>query len=669
MHSVEELGTNVPAFLAKLWKIVEDPETNDLICWNPGGSSFYIRNQARFARELLPLYYKHNNMASFVRQLNMYGFHKVVSIDGGGLKVDKDEMEFAHQYFIMGHPYLLEHIKRKIPTSKVEEGRTNGKPEMMSKVLADVKSMKGRQDSLDSQLSAMKRENEVLWREVAILRQKHLKQQQIVNKLIQFLVTMVQSSRNGGIGIKRHYPLMLNDTSHRPAKSPKVGPEISDLNSGPNTRSPTGPVIHELDTAELLEDCGANAEPTATEVYLPSDFCSVVIDNEQNEADNANTSEIVPDSPSTANNPNPEVLLDLAEECPLSPSMLLTASPLDVNPAIITPRLSKGKNRSRLSSFEGKKRRSKRGNASSKIIAETSTRNTAPKATSITPEEESLANGVNLLDVLPTLVNDKNVSLLEKNTEDIEADAQNVLLTPDPLAVATNEAISAISSVAAASKKELSKSATSQDSRNISLPTMNDILSLSPDPKGRFGSPVLIDSNLADSDANSNKSLSTNDLLVFKQEPSTSNDKRTSPSNMVLACTGNSDDSIFKRDELDCHVDTVQSELDSLRELLKGEGYSLDANTLLGLFSDDPLASAFDDLPGDREKGNSAGSELATYSSNLLDMVDMFENPEADQWSSPSTPESSNIMDVSLSELNTPQMSVVSPGSVSKKLK
>jgi heat shock transcription factor 1 len=34
MHSIEELGTNVPAFLAKLWKIVEDPETNDLICWS-----------------------------------------------------------------------------------------------------------------------------------------------------------------------------------------------------------------------------------------------------------------------------------------------------------------------------------------------------------------------------------------------------------------------------------------------------------------------------------------------------------------------------------------------------------------------------------------------------------------------------------------------------------
>ncbi|EFN62506.1 Heat shock factor protein [Camponotus floridanus] len=53
-------------------------------------------------------------MASFVRQLNMYGFHKKVSVELGGLKCDKDEMEFAHQFFHKAHPYLLEHIKRKV---------------------------------------------------------------------------------------------------------------------------------------------------------------------------------------------------------------------------------------------------------------------------------------------------------------------------------------------------------------------------------------------------------------------------------------------------------------------------------------------------------------------------------------------------------------------------
>lgn len=213
MHSLTEVGTNVPAFLAKLWKLVEDPETNDLICWNDDGTSFVIHNQAQFCRELLPLYYKHNNMASFVRQLNMYGFHKKVSVDAGGLKLDKDEMEFAHPCFMRGHAYLLDNIKRKIAES------TRGvikSPEVMNRVLGDVKQMKGRQESLDTKLSAMKRENEALWRELAVLRQKHHKQQQIVNKLIQFLLTVVQSPGNR-LGIKRRYnQLMLHDKAHHP---------------------------------------------------------------------------------------------------------------------------------------------------------------------------------------------------------------------------------------------------------------------------------------------------------------------------------------------------------------------------------------------------------------------------------------------------------------------
>jgi len=35
------------------------------------GRSFHVIDQARFAKEILPLYFKHNNIASFIRQLNM----------------------------------------------------------------------------------------------------------------------------------------------------------------------------------------------------------------------------------------------------------------------------------------------------------------------------------------------------------------------------------------------------------------------------------------------------------------------------------------------------------------------------------------------------------------------------------------------------------------------
>ena len=47
----------------------------------------------------------------------------------------------------------------------------------------DVRQMKGRQETMDSKLVTMKRENEALWRELSTLRQKHVKQQQIVSKV------------------------------------------------------------------------------------------------------------------------------------------------------------------------------------------------------------------------------------------------------------------------------------------------------------------------------------------------------------------------------------------------------------------------------------------------------------------------------------------------------
>jgi len=50
MHTISDLNAGVPAFLAKLWKLVEDPETNDLICWSPV-SNFIIYLSMRQCRE------------------------------------------------------------------------------------------------------------------------------------------------------------------------------------------------------------------------------------------------------------------------------------------------------------------------------------------------------------------------------------------------------------------------------------------------------------------------------------------------------------------------------------------------------------------------------------------------------------------------------------------
>ncbi|XP_030732013.1 heat shock factor protein 1 isoform X3 [Globicephala melas] len=218
--------SNVPAFLTKLWTLVSDPDTDALICWSPSGNSFHVLDQGQFAKEVLPKYFKHSNMASFVRQLNMYGFRKVVHIEQGGLvKPERDDTEFQHPCFLRGQEQLLENIKRKVTSvSTLRSEDIKIHQDSVTKLLTDVQLMKGKQESMDSKLLAMKHENEALWREVASLRQKHAQQQKVVNKLIQFLISLVQSNRI--LGVKRKIPLMLNDSSSAHSM-PKYGRQFS----------------------------------------------------------------------------------------------------------------------------------------------------------------------------------------------------------------------------------------------------------------------------------------------------------------------------------------------------------------------------------------------------------------------------------------------------------
>ncbi|NXG50408.1 HSF4 protein, partial [Psilopogon haemacephalus] len=210
-------SSNVPAFLTKLWTLVEDPETNHLICWSSNGTSFHVFDQGRFAKEVLPKYFKHNNMASFVRQLNMYGFRKVVNIEQGGLvKPERDDTEFQHLCFLQGHEHLLEHIKRKVSVVKSEE--TKMRQEDLSRLLYEVQILRSQQENMECQVQDMKQQNEVLWREVVSLRQNHSQQQKVINKLIQFLFGQLQSGP-GSAGIKRKLPLMLDNGISAPQVS------------------------------------------------------------------------------------------------------------------------------------------------------------------------------------------------------------------------------------------------------------------------------------------------------------------------------------------------------------------------------------------------------------------------------------------------------------------
>ncbi|KAM9704365.1 heat shock factor protein 2 [Menidia menidia] len=206
-------SSNVPAFLTKLWTLVEDSDTNEFICWSQEGNSFLVLDEQRFAKEILPKFFKHNNMASFIRQLNMYGFRKVMHIDTGLVKQEKDgPVEFQHPYFKHGQDDLLENIKRKVSNARPEDNKI--RQEDLSKILASVQSVHSKQESIDAGLETLKRENEALWREISDLRQKHAHQQQLLKKLIHFIITLAQNNRI--LNLKRKRPILLNGNGKKP---------------------------------------------------------------------------------------------------------------------------------------------------------------------------------------------------------------------------------------------------------------------------------------------------------------------------------------------------------------------------------------------------------------------------------------------------------------------
>ncbi|XP_077335457.1 heat shock factor protein 3-like [Lithobates pipiens] len=204
----------VPAFLMKLWALLEDPSNSDVITWNWDGQNFCILDDQRFSKEILPKYFKHNNLSSFIRQLNMYGFRKVMSLESGLVRSEcGSAIEFQHPSFKKGRAELLEHIKRKISSSvKSEEAHLS--QEDLQKVVAELQDLKHGQNNMDAKLENMRRENEMLWKEVSSLRRKHNQQQKLLTKILQFILSLMRG--NIVMAPKRKRQLTLEPTSSSP---------------------------------------------------------------------------------------------------------------------------------------------------------------------------------------------------------------------------------------------------------------------------------------------------------------------------------------------------------------------------------------------------------------------------------------------------------------------
>lgn len=103
---IEDWEKGIPPFVRKLTKMVgENPEAID---WTNSGS-FMVKEIDSFSSSLLPRYFKSIKFCSFVRQLNMYNFHKVEDLPHSNNK----SMEFSNPFFLPGRKDLLKKIHRR----------------------------------------------------------------------------------------------------------------------------------------------------------------------------------------------------------------------------------------------------------------------------------------------------------------------------------------------------------------------------------------------------------------------------------------------------------------------------------------------------------------------------------------------------------------------------
>ncbi|XP_057765726.1 heat stress transcription factor C-1b-like [Salvia miltiorrhiza] len=171
-----EMQSEIAPFVMKTYQILSDPTTNGMIAWGRANNSFIVLEPLHFSQTILPLYFKHNNFSSFVRQLNTYGFRKV----------DPDRWEFANEWFLRGQTQLLSNIVRKKQASATTDAS------FMIKHQADEDDDDDDDDELEVEIAKLRQEQESLGDELESMSRRLQARERRPRQMMTFLCKVAQ---------------------------------------------------------------------------------------------------------------------------------------------------------------------------------------------------------------------------------------------------------------------------------------------------------------------------------------------------------------------------------------------------------------------------------------------------------------------------------------------
>ncbi|KAI9477093.1 hypothetical protein BDB00DRAFT_776042 [Zychaea mexicana] len=236
---------NVPAFLNKLYNMVDDLTTDDLIRWADDGMSFIVLRHEDFAKRVLPRFFKHSNFSSFVRQLNMYGFHKVPHLQQGVLHADgeAERWEFSNPHFQKNQPDLLLLVTRKKGRDTEEKEPANID---MHHILDEISAIKKHQMSISADLRTIQRDNQVLWQETMSARERHHRHQETIDKILRFLASVFSSDKKRVV-IPRKRRFLIGDANTEYKDEDFLEEGEDEIEDGRRTKAPRQSASFDID--------------------------------------------------------------------------------------------------------------------------------------------------------------------------------------------------------------------------------------------------------------------------------------------------------------------------------------------------------------------------------------------------------------------------------------